>query len=45
MDHVLEEGGEAEMEWVEKDLAEVDLVELEEAYCKKELQSIPLEQL
>jgi hypothetical protein len=34
-----------EMEWDEKELVEIDLVRLEEAYHKQELQYVPLEQL
>jgi hypothetical protein len=34
-----------EVEWDEQELAEIDLIRLEEAYHKKELQSVPPEQL
>jgi hypothetical protein len=42
-DQYAEEGGDTEMNVDEKDLADIDLEKLEEAYNRKELQSIPLE--
>jgi hypothetical protein len=37
--------GDIDMQLDDKELAEIDLEKLEEAYHKKELQSLPLEQL
>jgi len=44
-DQLMEYGGDMDMIVDEKEMAEIDLEWLEEAYHKKELQSLPLEQL